>query len=530
MRPPGTSIQLAVARARTLPEAFQAVAASSGGRIALTGEGRSLTYAELDLASDHIAAQVLAHGPRRGECAGILIDRSLYTPAGILGLMKAGCAYVPLDPVYPQASLRHIAADAGIRIVVGSSAQALTAGLGHLDVVPLDAGLISPASGGSAPRLTDSAGAAAPAYVIYTSGTTGPPKGCVVTHGNVLALMRNTLPLFDFSPEDRWPLLHSCSFDFSVWELWGALLTGATAVCVPHEVARAPEDLLGLVIRERITVLNQVPSVFRAFSRIHAAAGDPHLPLRYVVFGGEGVDLDVVADFAGRTAPASPVLVNMYGITETTVHASVKILGDDDYHGLVASPIGVPLPHVTISILDERGRPVPGCEPGEMWIGGDGVAAGYLNRPELTAARFITLASPDGPRRCYRSGDLAKRSASGALEYLGRNDRQFKVRGFRIEPGEIEAALRKHDLVRDVAVITAERASGAALVACVVSSRVVAEADLSAVLRTHARSLLPAHMAPARYRLVSELPLTASGKLDRDELRGLIPPAARRTR
>ncbi|MEU8264344.1 AMP-binding protein [Micromonospora sp. NPDC048999] len=332
-----------------------------------------------------------------------------------------------------------------------------------------------------------------------------------MTHRNVTALLTAALPLFAVDERDRWSLFHSISFDFSVWELWGALASGATCVLVPDDAAASPAALVDFLARERITVLSQVPSVFRSLVLAHEQAGAPPLPLRHVVFGGESVDLGVIGHFAARMPTVR--LVNMYGITETTVHATFRELSPADLTGPVRSPIGMPLPHLSIDLRDEAGARVPDGQPGEMWVGGDGVAAGYLHRPDLTAERFVTV---DG-RRCYRSGDLARRLPDGALEYLGRTDQQVKLRGFRIEPGEIEAVLRDHPQVRDAAVtVITTPAGGQFLTACV-----VATTDELPDLRAHAARTLPRHMVPQRYVSVPELPLTPSGKLDRAALTDL---------
>ena len=506
-RPPAAAVDES-----SLADAFRAQVRRAPEHPAVRDRSSVLTYRELDEASDRIAAALAARGGAVGSgLVGVLVDRSAATPSLLLGILKAGLAYVPLDPTYPEDRLRYIVEDSGLQLIVGDPEAVVACGLGDLPV-------LDPTSRVDGPTPNPPISPDDTAYVIYTSGSTGRPKGCLVTHGNVLSLLHNALPLFDVGETDRWTLFHSMSFDFSVWELWGALLSGGTAVCVPASVARAPEEMLELLARERITVLNQVPSVFRSLVRLHAATGG-ELALRYVVFGGESVDLGIAADFARRLGAAAPVLVNMYGITEITVHATFKILTADVLDRGPGSPIGKPLPHLEISIRDEQLLPVPDGEAGEILIAGGGVAAGYLNRPELTAERFVTLDSPDGPRRYYRSGDLARRDESGELEYLGRNDQQVKIRGFRVETGEIEAVLREHEDVADAAVFCQRSGPRQILAACVVARDAAKPpADLEARLRDHLAARLPEHMVPSRFRFEERLPLTASGKLDRRAL------------
>jgi amino acid adenylation domain-containing protein len=504
----------------SLPALFAHVARSHPRSLALVDGATRLTYEEVDAASDRLAASLARHGIATGDVVGVVADRSAQTAISILAALKAGAVYVPLDPSYPTGRLQHVIADSKITVVLGSADSIPSAD--PATVTFLDRTQHAPDHGADV-SLLDSPDAlprlagADSAYVIYTSGSTGYPKGCLVSHGNVLALLRSTLPLFRFTGEDVWTVFHSFGFDFSVWELWGAWATGAAAVIVPSMDAQSPDRFLDLLQRERVSVLNQVPSVFRYLAQSHEDAEKPPLRLRYLIFGGESIELDVIAGFVDGMYPR-PVPVNMYGITEITVHATFKVLEPEDLTGSVTSPIGTPLPHLKIELRDEQLAPVAPNEPGEMWISGTGVCAGYLGQDELTAARFVDFGSADAPDVHYRSGDLARRLPNGELEYLGRNDEQVKLRGFRVELGEISAALRQHPDVQEAAVVVLDTVTGAqSLVACIVPGRSDTELDTRS-LRKHAQSLLPAHMVPHRYQSLPALPLTSSGKLDRKTL------------
>ena len=280
------------------------------------------------------------------------------------------------------------------------------------------------------------------AYAIYTSGSTGKPKGVLITHANVARLFESTNAWFGFGPEDVWTLFHSYAFDFSVWEVWGALLYGGRLVIVPYWVSRDPSAFRKLLLEERVTVLNQTPSAFRQLLQADLAETPGDYALRYVIFGGEALELHSLRPWFERYGDQRPQLVNMYGITETTVHVTYRPISLTDVESRQGSVIGVPIPDLYIHLLDAQGEPVPVGVPGEIYVGGAGVARGYLNRPELTAERFITDPfDPSGKARLYRSGDLARRLANGDIEFLGRIDQQVKIRGFRIELGEIEAAI-----------------------------------------------------------------------------------------
>ncbi|NUT50598.1 MAG: amino acid adenylation domain-containing protein [Saccharothrix sp.] len=491
-------------------------AKSRPAEIAISDTRTSLTYDVLRRRVTSLAADLAGRGVRKGDLVGLLVERTVDVVVGMLAILRCGGVYVPIDPTYPVDRRDYLVRDSGVAFVVGSAAALAATGL---DPAVRTRALDAPAveDGGFEPPAV---GPDDPAYVIYTSGSTGAPKGCVVTHGNVLSLLRHALPLFDVDGDDRWSVFHSFSFDFSVWELWGALATGARAVVLPLRATRLPADLVAVLAEEGVTVLCQVPSVFRHFTSLRMY---PAARLRYVVFGGESVDLGAVGRFWARCDGARPRVVNMYGITETTVHSTFRPITEADLAGRVRSPIGVPLPHLSVELRDQEPphRPVPDGEVGEMWIAGAGVARGYLGRPDLTARRFVVDDLSGTATRYYRSGDLARRLPDGGLEYLGRNDDQVKLRGFRVELGEVESVVRAHDGVLDAAAcVVSRRAGSSQLVACVVPAT-RGDHDLVTRIRDRLASQLPKHLLPDRYVLVDALPLTPSGKLDRTGLADL---------
>ena len=354
------------------------------------------------------------------------------------------------------------------------------------------------------------------AYVIYTSGSTGKPKGVLITHANVTQLFSATDPWFAFGPHDVWTLFHSYAFDFSVWELWGALLYGGRLVIVPYWISRDPAAFRKLLVDERVTILNQTPSAFRQLIQADLDEAPAAYALREIIFGGEALQPQHLEPWIERYGDAKPRLVNMYGITETTVHVTYRPITRADVEAGRGSVIGRPIPDLYIRLLDERGEPVPVGVPGEIWVGGAGVANGYLNRPELTAERFVKDPfDTSRSARLYRAGDLARRLPDGDLEYLGRIDSQVKIRGFRIELGEIEARLAESEGVSEVNVIAREDSPG--------DKRLVAYYTTSAnvrpeALRAHLLAILPEYMVPAAYVRLDRMPLTHNGKLDRKAL------------
>uniref|UniRef100_UPI002E1C80A7 amino acid adenylation domain-containing protein n=1 Tax=Sinorhizobium kostiense TaxID=76747 RepID=UPI002E1C80A7 len=358
---------------------------------------------------------------------------------------------------------------------------------------------------------------------MYTSGSTGTPKGVMVEHAQIVRLFEATRSWYDFNERDVWCLFHSFSFDFSVWELWGALRYGGRLVLVPRHIARSAPDFYNLVCKSSVTVLNQTPSAFKALIEAERKSGVRN-QLRYVIFGGEALEPSSLRPWFERHSEHAPRLINMYGITETTVHVTYRPLNKSDTSSS-CGPIGERIPDLRIYLLDQFGAPVPFGAVGELYIGGAGVARGYLNRPELTAERF--LADPFSGKaddRMYRTGDLARYLPDGNLEFLGRNDEQVKIRGFRIEPGEIAARLLEHALVGDAAVVARQDATGdKRLVAYVVAKTTDGSdeadgAELAAALRVHLAALLPDYMVPAAFVRLDVLPLTPNGKLDRKAL------------
>ncbi|MFI5821203.1 non-ribosomal peptide synthase/polyketide synthase [Streptomyces rishiriensis] len=509
----------------TLVDLFAAQAARTPHAEAVTCADDRLDYATLDALSGRLAHRLAELGAGPERFVALALPRSTDLVVAVLAVLKTGAAYLPVDPALPEERVTRLLDDAGpVTLVTTSGAGIAT----PLPVVLLDdpdvrADLARRPATGPADKalrpLPES-----PAYAIYTSGSTGRPKGVVIPHANVIRLFTRTAHWFGFGPDDVWTLFHSYAFDFSVWELWGPLLHGGRLVVVPDDTARSPEDFLRLLADERVTVLNQTPSAF--YPLVRADAEHPHvgdrLALRTVIFGGEALDVTRLTDWYGRHPADAPRLVNMYGITETTVHVTYAPLDRTTARTGTASPIGTGIPDLRVHVLDDTLQPVPPGAIGEMYVAGEGLARGYLNRPGLTATRFV--ADPFGRpgTRMYRTGDRARRRADGTLEYLGRADQQVKIRGYRIEPGEIEAALHTHPGVGAAAVGVYEDASGTRrLVAHVVGTGTgdrTAPPPPAAGLRAHLARLLPAHMVPAAYVPMAALPLTVNGKLDRRAL------------
>lgn len=490
---------------KAIHDAFRAVAARNPERLALSDGQVALTYSELDAESDQRALGLHGIGVRQGDLVGVCLEPTTELVVTLLAVLKAGAAYVPLDPRNPPDRLQRIAEDADFRLVVTDSEQIFASG--DLKVVtPQEVTRHSsvPVDISALPAPT----ADAAAYVIYTSGSTGRPKGVVVPHRNVHALVE-AVGDFGLCAQDVWTLFHLASFDFSVWELWGCLLTGGRLVVVPYLVTRSPGEFLALLATERVTVLSQTPSAMSNLIEADGRSG-MELILRLVVLGGESLDVRMLGRWFERHPPAVCRVVNMYGITETTVHVTSRTITQADVLAR-SRAVGRALPGWSVSVRDPRGRLLPAGIPGEIYVGGAGVANGYLGKDELTAQRFVT--DPVDGGRVYRSGDAGRLRPDGSLDHLGRLDDQVKIRGFRIELGEIESVLRSDPAVGAAVVVLDEHAAdpyGASIVAYVI----LRNGTTTSQVRRRAARFLPGYMVPATITALSSLPLTANGKLD----------------
>ncbi|MEI2348471.1 amino acid adenylation domain-containing protein, partial [Pseudomonas aeruginosa] len=503
----------------TLQQRFEEQARQRPQAVALILDEQRLSYGELNARANRLAHCLIARGVGADVPVGLALERSLDMLVGLLAILKAGGAYLPLDPAAPEERLAHILDDSGVRLLLtqGHLLEHLPRQAG-VEVLAID-GLVLDGYAESDPLPTLSADNLA--YVIYTSGSTGKPKGTLLTHRNALRLFSATEAWFGFDERDVWTLFHSYAFDFSVWEIFGALLYGGRLVIVPQWVSRSPEDFYRLLCREGVTVLNQTPSAFKQLMAVACSAdmATQQPALRYVIFGGEALDLQSLRPWFQRFGDRQPQLVNMYGITETTVHVTYRPVSEADLEGGLVSPIGGTIPDLSWYILDRDLNPVPRGAVGELYIGRAGLARGYLRRPGLSATRFVPNPFPGGAgERLYRTGDLARFQADGNIEYIGRIDHQVKVRGFRIELGEIEAALAGLAGVRDAVVLAHDGVGGTQLVGYVVADSAEDAERLRESLRESLKRQLPDYMVPAHLMLLERMPLTVNGKLDRQAL------------
>jgi amino acid adenylation domain-containing protein/thioester reductase-like protein len=511
-----------------IQELFEQQASRTPDAVALVHEQHAVSYAELNGRANQLARYLRQKGIGPDKLVGLCAVRGIELVVGLLGILKAGGAYVPLDPNYPLDRLAYMLEDAAPKVLLIQEELRTVLPRTAAEVITLDTDWteIARQPAGHVAIRPEGAHSHQLAYVIYTSGSTGKPKGVMVEHAHVLRLFAATARWFNFGERDVWTLFHSFAFDFSVWELWGALLYGGKLVVVPYLTARSPNEFYRLLCKQKVTVLNQTPSAFAQLIDEQARSESRH-SLRVVIFGGEALEFRMLRTWVKSNGAEHPQLVNMYGITETTVHVTYRLLTAYDIESGRGSVIGRPIPDLQVHLLDGYRQRVPVGVTGEIYVGGGGVARGYLNRPELTAERFIADPFNDDPKaRLYKSGDLARWRTDGSIEYLGRNDHQVKIRGFRIELGEIEAQLMKHQQVKEAVVIAREDVPGERrLVAYVIpsDSSNVAQRPSIDDLRAHLKAMLPEHMVPGAFAILERMPLTLNGKLD---IRALPAPAS----
>lgn len=494
-----------------IDRAFEEMAAKQPEAVALLAGDEQLTYRQLDERADAVAAGLRALDVAPGSRIGVCLERDAELIVTLLGVLKADCAYVPMDPRYPEQRLSFTAGNAEMPVII-TTAPNFPAVPGTRLLTPGE--LTRLAAGRTAADARTDDGGENPAYVIYTSGSTGTPKGVVVPHRNVLALLHATAGDFALGPDDTWTLFHSSAFDFSVWEIWGCLLTGGRLVVVPYWTTRDTEEFYTLLAEQRVTVLNQTPSAFAQLIRTDQRVRRD-LALRLVVFGGEALDVGMLAPWFTRHPATDCQVVNMFGITETTVHVTAQTVTP---HEVVTSSrsVGRALPGWSVSIRDGQGRVLPPGPSGEIYVGGAGVASHYLGRPELTQQRFILDESTG--ERIYRSGDKGRLHPDGRLDHLGRLDNQVKIRGHRIELDEIRTVLLGAPHVTAAAVVVNRDQPDDPASSRIDAYVVLETAGDRAQVLAHAKATLPDYMTPATITQVTEIPLTINGKPDTTQL------------
>lgn len=529
-------------RPEKIHELFSHQALKTPHHTALIYKDQTLSYQALDEQSRQWACWIQTCYKKRnpssegeGVFIGLCVERGLDLMVGILAILKAGAAYVPLDPSLPKERLKFIIEDANCRLILTQEKikqkilnKVIKGREDKRCILCLDGQRSVDDAVLSARSLPPLQGAGDLAYVIYTSGTTGKPKGVKQRHYNVQRLLAVTQAKFNFNAQDVWTLFHSYTFDFSVWEAWGSLLYGGCLVIPSYEETRDPALFYRLVLDKQVTVLNQTPSAFQAFIQEDQLSGKKLSALRYVIFGGEALSIENLAPWWAKYGDTHPQLINMYGITETTVHVTYKLLKQAHLDLQAASNIGKPLEDLSAYVVDRYLNLAPIGVPGELLIGNAGLAEGYLNRPELTNEKFIEspfFSSEEKAQRkeareeirLYRTGDSVRWLQDGCLEYLGRIDTQVKVHGFRIELGEIETLLNKHRAIQQAVVQVMEGHEIKQLVAYYIMKKNIKDEDKGIIadqLRNYLNKKLPSYMVPHLFIALETMPLTRNMKLD----------------
>lgn len=495
---------------KTISQLFEDQVKSTPNNIAIKYNNYSMTYDELNKRSNQVAYFLRNLGIKSNDVVAIRLNKSLEMVIGILGILKAGGCYLPIDLSYPQERVSFMIEDSSAKIF-------LTNELHQKDLeIPiacylLDLNDYNPIYKNDTNNLPCINSPNDLIYIIYTSGSTGTPKGVMLCHRNVVRLIKNDNFQFDFNEKDVWTMFHSVAFDFSVWELYGSLLYGSKLVLVPEITAKDPNQFLQLLKNEKVTVLNQTPTYFYNLLDRELLNKDSTLSVRYIIFGGEALKPNLVRPWKEKYSFTK--IINMYGITETTVHVTFKELTDSD---LLSSDsnIGKPIPTLKVYVMDKNLNILPYGVEGEMCVSGLGVCKGYLNRPELNKDRFVK--NPYNPNEIlYRSADDAVLTPDGDLHYIGRIDNQVKIRGFRIELGEIESKLLKHPNIKKCIVLPKKNGDlDSYLIAYIVMDKKTSSNNL----KNYISRLVPEYMVPNFFVFLDKFPLTSNGKVDRKSL------------
>lgn len=509
---------------KVLHELFEEQVLQYPNHVAIIYQKETITYFELNKRANRLAHYLRSKSVGLETIVAVCLERKSELIICILAILKAGGAYLPLDPAYPKERLTFIVQDAKANLLLTESTllpiwkdykgETFIFDRDWQNLQLNDQNLGKIANNNNL------------AYIIYTSGSTGKPKGVMVEHQNVTRLFLSSQSFFSFNSEDVWTLFHSYSFDFSVWEIWGALLYGGSLLIISTKESRSPYEIHQLLVQHKVTVFNQTPSAFeQLIVSENLSINKDDLKLRYIIFGGETLEFDKLKPWFNKFGFENPLLINMYGITETTVHVTLFPIYESDYYASKKSIIGRPIEDLQLYVLDNMKNLVPIGVPGELYVGGAGVARGYLNQPQLTSERFITnFINTENNRgeKLYKTGDLVRYLENGNLEYLGRIDEQVKLRGYRIELGEIEAILCQHEFVKQAVVLLGEKQDMQKYLVgfLVVQQNIMhTESEIILSLRHYTKQYLPEFMIPAAFVILSELPLTSNGKIDKKSLR-----------
>ncbi|MBL4607769.1 MAG: amino acid adenylation domain-containing protein, partial [Pseudomonadales bacterium] len=501
---------------KTLGERFEKQVEFFPDHIAVSFGEQRLSYQQLNARANQLAHFLTEQGVAEGTRVALYFERSIDLIVAIVAVLKCGAAYVPVDPGSAAVRNKMILDDAKVTLLLADKDYVHDYVHGNVNSINIST-LREKLAAYSCENPLRYAQPFTQAYMIYTSGTTGKPKGVPINHFNVLRLFSQSSPPFDFSENDCWTLFHSYAFDFSVWEIWGALLFGGRLVIVPTETSRDPALFYHLLESEQVTVLNQTPSAFNQLVTIDQEQAAAQLALRYVVFGGEALNFPLLKPWVDRYGYEQPKLINMYGITETTVHVTWHRIDEKDFLNPISN-VGRPLADLKICLLDESGQQVPLGAIGEIFVAGRGLSEGYWQRPELNAEHFIEKELAGRIERWYKSGDLAYYTHEGDLIYAGRNDEQVKIRGYRIELGEVNAQLKSCAAVRVSAVISDENNKQLLAFVVLADKPEKNTPDCISDIRKELAENLPQYMQPAFIYLRADLPLTHNGKIDKKQL------------